>query len=479
MKVVIANAPRGKKGAAERSKLPPLGIAYLASALENAGHKVALLDAHNYDLSSEEVSERIAAEKPDVFGISCLTHNRFAAIEVIEQVKAKTGALVIAGGNHFTLTGRDALENIPSLDLVAKGEAEQTLVEVVEAHARGKKFDDIIGLYFRGRTGEIVETPDRPFEDDLDRIAGPAWHLYNLKDYDRPIDGTNIRSLGVISTRGCPNKCAFCGEVAFSKAIMRRHSPAHFVDQLAMLKSAYGISGYSFWDDTFTVVKSHVRGVCDLIESRGLDIRWYARARVNTVDRATLERMKSAGCITVSYGVESGSQRILERIRKNITIEQVRRAVADSLDVGLHVKLFFIMSHLDERREDVRTTLRFMRELEAMSPDVECKFGIVVIFPGTEVERVARERGYLPADFSWHRYREFPKWVISGYEPWMPYFEQPELPLEEIRALICRERFTRMQLIGKGARRLWNLRTGANVAATARIAGRYIRGFFR
>ena len=478
MKVVLSNAPRGG-GAIERSKLPPLGLGYLAAAVEQAGHHVTIVDAHNYDLSVEELADRVVDLKPDVYGMSALTHNRFSAMEVMERVKGRTGALIAAGGPHFALSARDALENVDALDVIAKGEAEGTFVEIIAAHGKGESFDDVAGVFFRSRSGEIVETSDRPEQNDLDALPDVAWHRFNMEDYDRPIDGTSIRSLGVMSTRGCPNRCIFCTNAAFLRGKMRRRSPRKFVDEIVLLKERYGIGGFSFWDDTFTIVRRHMLGICDELIRRQMNIQWYARARVNTVDRAILKKMKDAGCCIVSFGVESGSPRILERIRKDITLEQARTAVGDCVALGLPVRLNFIMSHPDETLDDVKMSLALMRELEGFGPDVQCDFGMLVIYPGTELETIARERGCLPRDFSWHRYREFPKALMAGFEPWMPYFEQPEMPLEEIRALIYRDRFSPGQVIRKGWRRLGRVRSLGDLRTTVKMTGKYVAGFFR
>jgi len=151
--------------------------------------------------------------------------------------------------------------------------------------------------------------------------------LFEMEKYHRNIEGTDIRAVGVMSSRGCPNRCAYCVNAAFRKGILRLRDPIKFVDEIEFLGNKYGLKGFDFWDDTLTISKEHVKRICNEILKRGLDIKWYARARVDTVDKEMLELMWKAGCIKISYGVESGSPRIIKIIRKNINSEQVLKFI--------------------------------------------------------------------------------------------------------------------------------------------------------
>ena len=212
-----------------------------------------------------------------------------------------------------------------------------------------------MGITYRDNSGQIISNKDRPFIQNLADLPFPAWHLYDLSKYQKRIHGTDFRTIGVISARGCPNLCTFCCNAAFSKSVLRLRNPKNFVDELEFLKNEYGFEGFNFWDDTLTISKDHVKNICYEILDRKLNINWYARARVNTVDEEVIKIMKRAGCTRISFGIESGSSRILKEIKKNITLEQARKAVQLSSEAGMIVSLNFIVNLPTETIEDLKT----------------------------------------------------------------------------------------------------------------------------
>lgn len=474
MKVVLATAPRAG-GALERSRLPFLGIGYIASVLEQKGFTVNIVDVHTKNYSEERAVTEILRLDPQAVGITATTHNRFHAIKMAALLRKKSNVLIFTGGPHFSLTARNALEKVPAIDVIVRGEGEMTTLELLNAYAGKKGFTDVAGITYR-EGNEIKETEDRPFLRSLDELPSPAWHLYPMDEYRRPIDDTSIPAIGVISARGCPNRCAYCANAAFGQSVLRRRSPESFVDELEYLKNEYGFEGFNFWDDTFNIVRSHAVSICEEVIKRKLRIRWYARARVHPVDKTLLELMKEAGCIAISFGVESGSPRILELIRKRITLDQVRQAVKLAADTGMKVRVNFIISLPEETIDDIRQTVELMKELRNYGENVKPVHGFTYILPGTELERMAKERGVLARDFSWNTPVSYPKNVLAGCEREVPYYVTPSLPLEEIKAYVARNYFSSTFVLRRAYRLLRRIRSWQEFGDYLRLAVRYFFG---
>ncbi|MFH1225824.1 MAG: radical SAM protein [bacterium] len=473
-KIVLATAPRAK-GDLERAGLPFLGLGYVAAVLERAGHEIKVVDAHTEDLSIAESVDRILEHQPAVVGLTATTNNRFPAIGIIRELKKRQPRLfIMVGGPHFTLTAIDALTQAPEIDCVVCHEGEITVVELMSAWPDKAKFKDIPGLVYRDENGEIRENAFRPFTHRLDDLPFPAWHLFPMEKYWRPIDMTNINTVGVISSRGCPNHCVYCCNAAFGKAQLRLRDPVKFVDELEYMNKKYHYQGFNIWDDTMTVVKSHVLKICEEIIRRKLNIKWYARARVNTVDEEMLKAMKSAGCIRISYGVESGSPQILKIIKKNITPEQALKAVKLTAELGIGVSVNFMVSLPYESWDDLKMTADLIKELKKIK-DVSPAYGFTLFYPGTEMEAMGKKEGWLPTDFSWNSPFKSKKYKVASVDSSLPYLEMPEMPLEKIKALMSRELMGKGDLWQKGWQKLKKVRSLKELASLGKVAKDYLK----
>lgn len=472
-KIVLATAPRAK-GDLERAGLPFLGIGYIAAVLERAGHLVKIVDAHTEDLTPQETAERILEANPEVVGLTATTNNRFPAIEIIRELKKQEpNIFIMVGGPHFTLTAKDAMEKVPEIDCVVRNEAEETAVELMAAWPDTDKFSSILGLSYRDKNKEIKETADRPFMHDLDKLPFPAWHLFPMEKYWRPIDFTKINTIGVISSRGCPNRCVYCCNAAFGKSSLRLRDPIKFVDELEYLKEKYGYQGFNIWDDTMTVVKSHVMKICQEIIKRKLDIKWYARARVNTVDREMLKIMKEAGCIRISYGVESASPRILSIIKKGITPDQAWQAIRETSELGMGVSVNFMVSLPYEKWEDIEMTAKMIKGLKEIK-NVDPAYGFTLFYPGTEMETMGKKEGWLPVSFSWNSPYHSDKYKVIGADASLPYLEMPGLPLEKIKAFMTRQLMTSNDFWKKGWRKIKKIRSPHELFSIVKVAWDYL-----
>jgi len=435
MKVVLVEVvPQGAM--LTKELIPPLGLGYIASVLESKGYKVSIVDGVRYGDNLHKALKIIVSESPEVVGFTTTSQARFRAIELIKMTKESTGAFTVAGGPHFQPTAREAIENIKELDVVVKGEGEYAMPELIEAFKQNKPLKDVKGIFFR-EDDNVIETEDRPICTDLDNIPRPAYHLFSHKKYKCTLDGTKLPVVGVISSRGCPNNCIFCANRVLHKGSLRVRSAQSFVDELEFLKDSYQYNAFDFWDDTMTMIRSHIENICEEILSRGMKIKWYCRARVNTVDKNLLKLMKQSGCIAISYGVESGSNRMLAAISKGITRVQSEEAVRISSELGFMVTAFFILSLPGENISDIDATLALMKKFRKYR-NVRCFYCFSIIYPGTDLEKMAIKEGLLPMDFSWQKPYIFVKNKIVGNNPTLPCYENPYLKLEEIKAYILK-----------------------------------------
>jgi radical SAM superfamily enzyme YgiQ (UPF0313 family) len=363
----------------EEAPAPPLGVTYVAAAFERAGAEVRVFDYIVSRYTEEKLKAQLDAFRPDAVGSTSVTLNFPAAARILCAVKEHNPEIVtMMGGPHVSFDAPGTLTTYPGIDLVVRGEGEETVAELTPALRDRKKWRDIPGLSFR-ENGAVTETGTRPFIPDLDELPLPARHLLPLSRY---------RALGfpvsIITSRGCPYSCIFCqGRRMVGKKI-RQRTASRVVDEIEHVLS-YGIDRINVADDLFVSNKRKVRDVCEEIRRRGLTFTWSAFARVNTVDPETLALMRENGCDSVSYGVESGNQEMLDRIRKGITLEQVRKAVKMCTDAGMICHASFIAGLPGETPDTLRETEAFAQTLGAMYG-----YHILAPFPGTTVrEEVA------------------------------------------------------------------------------------------
>ena len=472
MRIVLTTSPRAE-GDLERGGLPFLGIGYIGSWLEKYGYEVKITDPHTFEWNIDKSVKEILKHNPQAIGITATTNNRLKAIELIKKLKKQNPDLFIfVGGPHFALTGKNTLENVLEIDVVVKGEGEITSQELLGEYQKDKDFKKVQGIFYR-ENNQIKETSDRPFEQDINKFT-LNWELFEIDKYHRNIDGTNIRAIGVMSSRGCPNRCAFCVNAAFWRASLRLRNPIKFVDEIEFLHKKYGFKGFDFWDDTLTISKEHVKRICNEILKRNLNIKWYARARVDTVNKEILELMRKAGCIRISYGVESGSPRILKIIRKNITSEQALTAAQISSDLGMKITMNFMVNLPYETMNDLKMTIDLMKKLGQIK-NVSPAYGFSIIYPGTEMEVMAKKEGWFSRDFSWNESYKSEKYKIAGIDSSLPYMEWAGAEIEKIKAIMTRELGVRGGILKKGFKKLKKIKSFKEFKELAKTGIRYIK----
>jgi magnesium-protoporphyrin IX monomethyl ester (oxidative) cyclase len=396
-------------------------------------------------MSQRSLLRHIKNNPVDAVGISFTTDARFAAFDTADAVKkAFPHITVIGGGPHVTVAAEDTLKHVSSFDICVRVEGEITLVEVLNTLEHGKPLDTVHGITYR--LGDQIHTnPPRKVIPKLDKIPFPAWNLIDLKTYSPLSKGYFRRdrklTTSVISNRGCPGNCAFCYNNQVWGRVVRVRSVQNFVDELELLYDKYGARHFRFSDDTFNITVKRVIEICDEISRRGLKFSWECHLRVDKVSFEMLEKMKQTGCFLVTYGVESVNEETLHGlIDKRITVEQVEQLAEWCKQIGMLFVGGYIISFPDETLDDMYNTVEHMKKIGGRSG-----LNILRIYPGTRIEKIARERGVLPKGFSWGER----KWTyknalpaLSGPIPF--YFEK--IPWNELQKVLFT--WARMNKIG-------------------------------
>ena len=375
---------------------PPLGLAYLAAALERAGHQVKVLDYVVFPYRRDGLESVLKEFKPRVAGATAVSMTVDHAQQVLSDVKAiDSEILTVMGGPHVTFCARETLETFTELDAVVIGEGEETLVELLRAFECQRDFDTVGGIAYRAGS-QIRITAGRNWIKDLDTLPFPARHLLPLGRY---------RTLGLpislTTSRGCPYKCIFCVGRKMGGAKVRYHSADRVATELQYLANLK-FHQINIADDLFTANQDHCLAVCEEILQRDLGIKWTSFARVDTISEKLLSKMKAAGCTAVSFGIESANPEILKTIKKGITIEQIRKAIRICRQVGISPYASFILGLPGETPETIKETRAFAANLQ--QDGLAFGFHILAPFPGTEVRAQNARLGIRILTDDWSRY---------------------------------------------------------------------------
>lgn len=366
---------------ADDINVPPIGIYYVAALLMEHQYDIEVLNWYDINRNPQKIKEALAREKADVIGFSILHANRWGGIEISRLAKeVDPDVKIVFGGVGATFLWEHLLLHFKDIDFIVIGEGEHTFLNLVKCIEEDKYADieKIRGIAFRNED-EIIRTEDAEVVQDLDSLPVPAKYF----EYQH-----------VTSTRGCPGSCTFCGSSQFWGHKVRFHSPGYFVDQLELLYKK-GITFFYFSDDIFTINKDRVLRICKEILKRDLKIVWVAISRVNYVNEEILYWMRKAGCIQISYGVESGSEKIRNRmLNKNISTDDIRSAFAMTTKFGILARAYFIYGSPGESWETIEETIDLIREIKPLS----IIFYILDIFPGTALYSDFKRRSGITDD---------------------------------------------------------------------------------
>ena len=412
--VTLVNPPY-PSGAHQHPPFTPLGLGYLAAVLEQNEYKVDVIDCQAAKLSYEEFKSEIGKRQPNIVGVTSTTLTYKSGLRIVKIAKeAFPNCLTIMGGSHVTFWDENALKECPELDVVVRKEGENTLLEIVQRLEAGKSFHDVIGITCR-KDGKIVKNPDRPYIKDLDSLPFPAhnlWPLETLRKY-----GTIVYP--IMASRGCVFWCDFCTAVRMFGRNYRIRSPKNVVDEIEFLHKTYGANQFTFYDDAFTVDQDRTAEICHEIEKRKLKIKWDCETRVDMVTKELLLKMREAGCIAIWFGVESGSQRVIDAMGKGFSLTQTMNAFQWAKHAGLMTVAGVILGFPGETKESAMETIKLV---EKINPD-DVGYYIATPYPGTPMYELVKEKGLLKVtDF-------------NKYDTATPTFESPEFTMEELREI--------------------------------------------
>ena len=361
---------------------PPLGILYLGAVLKGAGYEVSVLDAAVKGWGYDKIERWVKEEGPDVVGISTLTTNFSHGMEIARRVKdASPEVKTVVGGYHATFMADKTLREFPFVDVVVRGEAEGTILDISLALEGKKKLSEVDGISYTHNERIVHNRPRKPVAK-IDGLPIPDRSLVEDEYVNTigPVSFAAEKFTTIITSRGCPFRCTFCCCTAFRNNICTFRSPESVVDELEEL-AGQGYEDIGIVDDSFTLAKKRVEKICELIEERHLKFHWWCGSRVDSVDYDIFLKMKKAGCESVFFGIESANQRILDYYDKRTTPQQSIRAVKAARKAGLNITGTFIVGASVETKKEVINTLEFAKRLgmDAMG------IGPLWVYPGAHV----------------------------------------------------------------------------------------------
>jgi anaerobic magnesium-protoporphyrin IX monomethyl ester cyclase len=377
--LLINPAPPTKSPWYTGRKDPPLGLAYVAAALEKEGFHVEIVDNYLLEKPIDYIKQMVRRHKPRIVGITCGSATYRECVETAKAVKEVfPSCKVVVGGPHPSCMPDSMLQH-SEIDYVVLGEGERAIVELVTNITKCEDDSAIAtvpGIAYRYEE-KILKTAPR-FISDLDQIPYPARHLLPMDFYDRTIDYLSVRPVDTMNViRGCPHNCVYCEVKKLFGRKIRAFSPPRVLEEIDHLVNKYGSKGIYFVGDNFTVQKKRTIEICELIKKYKLDIEWVCDTRVDLISRELLKKMKDAGCRTIWFGVESGSPPILEKMNKGITLQQAVHAFKLCKREGIHIACSFMLGIPGETVNDMKATLKFAKKLD---PDW-CRFNIFIATP--------------------------------------------------------------------------------------------------
>jgi anaerobic magnesium-protoporphyrin IX monomethyl ester cyclase len=413
MKVLLINPP----DTASKYKFiglvaPTLGIAYIAAVLEENGVDVKIIDGSALEMSWEELEKEIPKYSPDIIAVTAVTPAIDQGLRAAKiGKKVCPDAYVVLGGYHPTFTYNEVLKN-DFVDIVVCGEGEYTMLELAETIESGGDLRKVKGIATKD-----FKTSPRPIIENLDEIPFPARHLLPMDKYK--ILNSKLPVGTLISGRGCPFQCSFCSSAAMHGHKLRLRSAENIVDEMEHLINDHDADMIAFMDDTFTVNKRRVEEICTIMKERDLDVYWGCTARVDTLSRDILEKMKDAGCITLFVGVESADQQQLDDLNKQTTIERIKKTFELTRELDVRTIASAVLGMPGDTRQSIRNTIDFVKKLD---PSYAI-FSLATPYPGTRFYMKAKEENLIKIN-DW-----------SKYSLMTPVLETMDCSIDELRKL--------------------------------------------
>ncbi len=393
----------------------PLGFLYMISLLRRdfpGRFEIDLVEQALYNLSFEQIRNRMKEFEPDMVCISAMSVEQKEAAEVARISKELAPSRpVILGGPHATIFYDRVLKDT-MVDVAVIGEGERTFLEILSRFENNEPLDDVKGIAFM-RDGNMVVTPDREFIENLDSIPLPAWDMVDFKRYSRE---TSMNAFChstpwaiLFTTRACPFHCAYCHNI-FGKKI-RKRSVENVIEEIEILTGRYGVKELHIVDDIFNLDLPRAKRICDEIVERGIKVKiaFPNGLRGDMMDRELIKKLKAAGCYTITYAVETASPRLQKAIKKNLNLDKVKQAIVWTDEEGIIPQAFFMLGFPCETPEEIESTIRYAFDSKLLRP----WFFTVVVYPRTGLLDLAR-KAYPDFDFSgWDEF-DFDYWAENS-----------------------------------------------------------------
>ena len=399
MKVILINPPEYqgykyvREGRCEQRtssyqySLPPLSLMSTTAVLEKEGINVKILDCIAKDVSLEKLEKILEREQPELIIVNFSTPSYYGDKKVAD-ISKKLKIFSAAIGVHSTALPDETLSDT-NFDFIIRGEPEITTKELVRELGKNlPKLEKVNGLSYKNGK-KIYHNASRPFIENLDELPFPARHLVDNKKYLFPFSEEPWTLLS--ANRGCPYNCIFCTAHLYCGKSQRFRSPKNIADEIEEIVTKFRIKKIGMWGEIFTLNKGIVEKVSNEIKGRKLDIDWYVTSRVDSIDRYRIKNLMSAGCKALTLGVESGSQKILDNIKKGITIKQTLRTIRLCKKFGLETQAHLIFGLPGETKETIKDTIKFIIKA---NPDY-ANFYCAIPFPGTEFWDYVIKNNYL------------------------------------------------------------------------------------
>ena len=411
-----------KKVEKNRGVYTPLGLCYIASSLINKNHLVKIIDCDIEENYIEKIENTLKEFDPEIVGFYVMTWTYRQTKEIARKIKKYNSEIkTIVGGPQPTTFPKLSI-NCPEFDFGVISEGETTIQELISAIKNHNSFDKIKGLVFKKKS-EVIVNSKRELIKDLDLIPFPARNLLPVNKYfDIFTKKRNFATL--IASRGCPFKCSFCDRDNRMGRYWRVRSPKNIIQEIKEIQKKYNINEFMFFDDNLTSDKKWILRLCDLIKKEKLKIIWECRTRVDLVDKKILVAMKQAGCYRIRFGFESGNNKILKIIQKDITVEQSLKCAEICKETKMEIFGYFMMGSPYETEKNLKETLNLALKI---NPDFAL-FSKTILIPNTEIFDWAVKNNYIKKDY-WEKYlsgkeinsapalntRELPEKIVNKY----------------------------------------------------------------